>query len=94
MMRNEVMTWANKSSVRLESTLSYASWLNRIKSIVSCLKYFVLGKSDYADHNGISKATRRYVPWRTGRLENPKIEQLEKDKTTLVARRERTKKLT
>lgn len=75
--RKEVRDWAAATNVEFAFTPTYTSWLNRIESIFSGLKYFVFGNSDFNDHDEIANEIRRYVRWRNTRPDHPKLNKLE-----------------
>jgi len=52
-----------------------ASWLNRIETQFTGLRYFALDGTDHTSHKQQSRAIRRYIAWRN---RNPHDRHLQK----------------
>jgi transposase len=59
----EVTVWCAAHDVELVFTPSNASWLNRIESEFTALRYFTLDGSDYPSHAEQEKAIAGYIRW-------------------------------
>ena len=56
--------WAAANNVELAYTPFYGSWLNRIESQFTALRYFALDGTDHASHREQASMIRRYIRWR------------------------------
>lgn len=68
-----VAQWADAHNVELAYVPYYGSWLNRIESQFTALRYFTLNGTDHATHHEQATAIRRYIAWRNSHTTDPKL---------------------
>lgn len=71
--KGTVRDWAADNNVELAYTPHYASWLNRIEAQFKALRYFCLDGTDHPDHSTQARLIRRYISWRNGHVDDPKL---------------------
>jgi transposase len=65
--------WAEANNVELAYVPFYGSWLNRIESQFTALRYFALDGTDHANHHEQASMIRRYIIWRNHHTTDPKL---------------------
>ena len=59
-----VRHWCKRNNIHMIWTPTNASWLNPIECQFTAVKEFVIRNSDYADHEELDNALRRYANYR------------------------------
>jgi transposase len=65
--------WAAANNVELAYVPFYGSWLNRIESQFTALRYFALDGTDHASHREQASMIRRYIAWRNRHITDPTL---------------------
>jgi transposase len=65
-LKAEVLEYAASHGIKFYFTPTAASWLNRIECHFTALRKFTLDNTDYAGHDDMQAAIRRYLDWRNG----------------------------
>jgi transposase len=65
--------WAAANNVELAYVPFYGSWLNRIESQFTALRYFALDGTDHPSHREQASMIRRYIAWRNRHVTDPKL---------------------
>jgi transposase len=65
--------WAAANNVELAYVPFYGSWLNRIESQFTALRYFVLDGTDHPNHHEQASMIRRYIGWRNSHATDPQL---------------------
>lgn len=56
----------------------YGSWLNRIESQFTALRYFALNGTDHDSHHEQASMIRRYLIWRNSHTTDPRLRKVVK----------------
>lgn len=73
-----IKTWAKENDVELAYTPTNASWLNPIECHFVPIKELVLRNVYYQDKKEQTRAIRRYIFWRNGHKNDPRLRAMEK----------------
>jgi transposase len=68
---SSVGIWAAANNVELAYVPFYGSWLNRIESQFTALRYFALNATDHPNHHEQASMIRRYIGWRNRHATDP-----------------------
>ncbi len=75
--------WAEANNVELAYVPFYGSWLNRIESQFTGLRYFALDGTDHPSHREQASMIRRYIAWRNRHVTDPKLRKVIKRAGTI-----------
>lgn len=75
--------WAAANNVELAYVPFYSSWMNRIESQFTALRYFALNGTDHPSHQQQARMIRRYIAWRNNHTTDPQLRKVIK-KATLI----------
>lgn len=70
--------WAAANNVELAYVPFYGSWLNRIESQFTALRYFALDGTDHGSHAEQASMIRRYLIWRNSHATDPRLRKVVK----------------
>lgn len=70
--------WAAANNVELAYVPFYGSWLNRIESQFTALRYFALDGTDHNSHAEQGSMIRRYLIWRNSHATDPRLRKVVK----------------
>lgn len=68
--------WAEANNVEIAYTPTNSSWMNRIESQFTALRYFTLDGTDHANHHEQGSMIRRYIAWRNRHTSDPRLRQV------------------
>jgi transposase len=72
----QVGEWAQANNVEIAYTPTNSSWLNRIETQFTALRYFTLDGTDHADHREQGSMIRRYIDWRNRHTSDPDLRRI------------------
>jgi len=75
--------WAEANNVELAYVPFYGSWLNRIESQFTGLRYFALNGTNHPSHREQANMIRRYIAWRNRHVTDPKLRKVIKRAGTI-----------
>lgn len=81
--RREVRAWCAANNMEMVWTATYASWMNRIECHFTPVKRFVISNSDYADHEAIARAMRKYLRWRDRNKDDKELRKVQNSRRIL-----------
>lgn len=70
--------WSAANNVELAYVPFYGSWLNRIESQFTALRYFALDGTDHNSHAEQASMIRRYLIWRNSHTTDPRLRKVVK----------------
>ena len=68
--------WAAASNTEIAYTPTNSSWLNRIETQFTALRYFALDGTDHATHEQQASMILRYIIWRNNHAYDERLRQV------------------
>jgi hypothetical protein len=68
--------WAAASNIEIARTPTNSSWLNRVETQFTAIRYFALDGTDHVGHEEQGSMIRRYITWRNNHAYDQRLRRI------------------